>query len=58
MKCDTQVETVINYLKCSIGGDDIKKVLVLTNGETEYLKELQEEFSKAFPTLEMISLDN
>lgn len=58
MKCDTQVKTVINYLECSIGGDDIKKVLVLTNGEKDYLKELQEEFSKAFPTLEMISLDN
>jgi len=58
MKCNTQVETVINYLKCSIGGDNIKKVLVLTNGEKEYLRQLQEGFSEAFPALEMISLDN
>ena len=31
MKCDTQVESVINYLKCSIEWDDIKKVLVLSS---------------------------
>ena len=58
MKCDTQVENVINYLKCSIEGGDIKKVLVLTNGEKEYLRQLQEGFSKAFPAVEMIGLDN
>lgn len=58
MGCDTKVETVIDYLKCSIGEDDIRKVLVLTNGKKEYLRQLREGFSKAFPAMEMISLDD
>jgi hypothetical protein len=58
MKCDTQVETVINYLNCFIKGDNIQNILVQTNGEKGYLEQLQEIFLKAFPELEMISLDN
>mmetsp|Transcript_60531 Transcript_60531/g.89802 ORF Transcript_60531/g.89802 Transcript_60531/m.89802 type:complete len:434 (-) Transcript_60531:103-1404(-) len=56
-KCDTEVKTVIEYLKCSIGDDDIQKVLVLTNGEKQYLRNLQEAFSEAFPQIDMISAD-
>ena len=57
-KCDTLVETVIEYLKCSIDGDNIQKVLVLTNGQKWYVRNLQEAFSKAFPQWSMISVDH
>jgi len=58
MVCDTSPVTVAGFLKCSIAEDDVKKVVVLTNGETEYVKDLMEVFSKEFPDKEMIILDH
>ena len=58
MVCDTSPGTVTSFLKCSIAEDDVKKVVVLTNGEKEYVQDLMEVFSKEFPDKEMIILDH
>jgi hypothetical protein len=56
--CDTDVDTVMKYLKCSIASDDVKHVVVLTNEKEEnYLKELTQNFANQFPSMEMILLD-
>ena len=57
-ECDNHIETVIEYLKCSIDKDDIQKVLVLTNGKNWYLRSLQKKISEAFPQWSMISVDH
>jgi len=56
-KCDTSPATVVKYLKCSMEKDDVKKVVVLTNGEENYVNNLVRVFSKKFPNKEMIILD-
>ena len=58
MECDTSPKTVMNYLNCSIAEDDVKKVIVLTNGETKYVKRLTARFSKMFPDKEIVMLDD
>jgi len=55
--CDTSPETVLEYLKCSIGNDDVKAVIVLTNGNKEYMENLMSMFSAGFPDKQMILLD-
>jgi hypothetical protein len=57
MKCPTDTATVLNYVNCSMANDDVKKIVVLTNGEEEYTKNLTEAFTSTFPTKEMIVLD-
>lgn len=57
MECDTNPWAVIKYLNCSLGDDDVKKVVVLTNGEGSYTKKLSKKFAEAFPEKEMIILD-
>lgn len=58
MQCNTNPWRVIKYLKCSIVDNDVKKVVVLTNGEKEYTKRLNRTFSKAFPNMQMFILDD
>ena len=55
--CDTSPDTVLKYLKCSIDNDDVRKVIVLTNGKEEYMDTLMNSFSAEFPDKEMILLD-
>eukprot|EP00957_Ditylum_brightwellii_P051746 3924265-Ditylum_brightwellii.AAC.1 len=57
MKYDTNPWVVVKYLNCSLGDDNVKKVVVLTNGEESYTKKLSRKFAKAFPEKEMIILD-
>ena len=55
--CNTRPDTVREYLKCSIGTDDVRKVIVLTNGKKWYTENLMSMFSAEFPDKEMILLD-
>ena len=57
MKCDTSPAAVVRYLQCSMDKDDVKIVVVLTNGEKKYMKNLERVFSKKFPNKEFIILD-
>ena len=47
----------MSYLNCSIADDDVKKVVVLTNGDDEYKVNLSQTFKDTFPTKEMIMID-
>jgi hypothetical protein len=56
--CDTDVETVMKYLNCSIEPGTVKQVVVLTNEKKEqYLNNLSQNFTNRFPGMEMILLD-
>jgi hypothetical protein len=56
--CNTDVKTVMKYLKCSIEPGTVKKVVVLTNEKDEqYLNNLSRNFTNRFPGMEMILLD-
>jgi hypothetical protein len=57
MLCDTDPTTIMSYLNCSIADDDVKKVVVLTNGDDEYKVNLSQTFKDTFPTKEMIMID-
>jgi len=57
-KCNTDIDTVMKYLHCSIGTDNVTKVVVLTNeNEQQYLNDLHQNFTRKFPDMEMILLD-
>ena len=57
-KCNTDIDTVMKYLHCSIGTDNVTKVVVLTNEkEQQYLNDLHQNFTRKFPDKEMIFLD-
>ena len=56
--CDTDVETVMKYLNCSIEPGTVKQVVVLTNEkEEQYLNNLSQNFTNLFPGMEMIFVD-
>lgn len=56
-ECSTDVDDVISYLRCSMHDDlDVKKVVVLTNGEKEYTWKLKQKFKMAFPNQDIIFL--
>lgn len=60
MKCPNDPATVMNYVNCSMANDNsenVKKIVVLTNGEREYIQNLTKAFSTTFPTKEVIILD-
>lgn len=60
MKCPNDPATVMNYVNCSMANnnsENVKKIVVLTNGEREYIQNLTEAFSTTFPTKEVIILD-
>ena len=56
--CETDPETLMKYLNCSIASDNVKQVVVLTNEkEEQYLNELSQNFTYWFPDKELIHLD-
>lgn len=57
-ECDTRPRSVIKYLKCSIVDDDVHKVLVLTNGEMEYKKNLTRAFNAKYSDKNIVLLDD
>ena len=57
MNCDTDPTVIMNYLNCSIADDDVKKIVVLTNGDDEYQYNLSQMFKESFPAKEMIMID-
>lgn len=57
-KCNTDINTVMKYLRCSMRNDNVTKVVVLTNeNEEQYLNDLHQNFTQKFPGKEMILLD-
>lgn len=56
-KCETKPEAVMKYLNCSMDGDNVRNVVVLTNGKQWYLDFLKTNFSKTFPDKNLIILD-
>jgi hypothetical protein len=58
-KCETDAETVMKYLNCSLRAtDNVKQVVVLTNEkEEQYLNDLSQNFSYWFPDKELTYLD-
>lgn len=55
--CDTTPSTVVEYLKCSLDGHDVDKVVLMTNGNESYFNALKKEISIAFPEKKLIPLD-
>lgn len=47
-RCDTRPGAVMKYLNCSMNGDDVKNVVVLTNGQDWYLELLKNTFTLVF----------
>jgi hypothetical protein len=57
-RCDTEINTVMKYLRCSMRTDNVTKVVVLTNeNDQQYLNDLHQNFTRKFPDKEMILLD-
>ena len=57
-ECDTDPQTVVEYIMCSMYDDrDVKKVVVLTNGNHFYTEKLTATFLELLPDKEIIILD-
>ena len=56
-KCDTSPSVVVDYLKCSLQGQHIKSLIVMTNGSNGYFNHLRKEFQIAFPKIRIVPLD-